>query len=183
MQSLLAQHAKNVPRSDIQKLLELFMRENLRMKFAVIQQLPLELVCVAFCQDSLATPIPALAEGKNEVVATGTDYTLLKKEWQTILIGLKEYNHPLSVFLKSAHPITIEDQRVVLGFKYDFHANTVRDSKNRQVAEQAFSAVLRRPIRIDGIVDPQYTENHKIFNGGAEPEVQDVLNIMGGEIV
>ncbi len=185
----LRRHAETIPTSDIQKLLELFMRETMRMRSAIIQQLPLELVCIAFCQDTFAvSPLETTspsnsAPEKSTSLSTHADYALLKKEWPAILISLKEYNHSLSVFLKSAHPILIEPQRVVLGFKYDFHANTVRDSKNRQAAEKALSATLKRAIRIDGIVDPQYTENHKIFNGGAEPEVADVLTIIGGELV
>ncbi len=183
----IAQHAASFSAADVQKILDLLIREQQRLRITSIRQLPLELVCVGFCQDTyIAAPAAVKTSAPIQQAtstADGADIAVLKDSWPAILSNLKDHNHSLSVFLKSAHPLVVKNDTVVLGFKYDFHAHTVKESKNRQAAEQAIGAVLKRQISIDGMVDPQYTENHKNFIGGTEPEVLDVLNVIGGEIV
>ncbi len=175
------QAASDFSMSQLKQLIEIFMREAYRTKNTIIPQLPLELGCIEFCQEAYE----GHEQERKPVAGTSTPamnatVVLLKKEWATILSELKGHNHSLSVFLKMAHPLTLVGSTLTIGFKYDFHADTVRENKNKKAAEEIVSRVLKQPISIDCVVDYNYTENHKNFIGGDEPEVQDVLAIMGG---
>lgn len=184
----IAYHANVLEITELKRLLEIVVRESAHLGNSSIQQLPLELACIEFCQDTLQPSIqspltPRIEKLSGQLLTTAIDnpdMEQLKKNWIVIVDGLKTYNHSLSIFLKVAHPITITKDTIVLGFRFDFHANTVNDTKNKKKAEDAISSILGRRITIDCIVDPQYTDNHKIFHGANEPEVQDVLEVMGG---
>src|SRR3989344_921894 len=184
--------AEQFSAQELRRLLEIFMLESHRSKVATIPELPLELACIAYCLEQsaphLRREIPKktetqVAEPASQPTMSMDMLSQLKIFWPQLLHMLKGHNHSLAVFLKVAHPIQIQNDHLTIGFKYDFHANTVGESKNKRFAEDAFSELLGKRVSIDCIVDPQYTENHKNFAGMNEKEVQDVLSVMGGEVL
>lgn len=134
----------------------------------------------AHSADEQAAPAAAAQTGTRVTTVASGDMASLKTMWTEVLNDVKVHNPSLSIFLKVAHPMTLEENRIVLGFKYPFHAETVSEMRNKQAVERALSTVLSRPVTIDCIVDDQYTERHKNFNGGSERQVKDVLEAMGG---
>ncbi len=181
--------ASNFSPMELKLLLEIIMRETVRARTTMIPQLPLEMSCIEFCHavSPSVLDVPTDAPAANaqqpatERAARGSkEMDTLRKGWSGIISQLKDVNHSLAIFLKVAHPLDFYDKVLTIGFKYDFHANTVRELKNKQAAEKVLGGILNQSITIDCVIDPNYTDNHKNFNGGGEKDVQDVLDIMGG---
>lgn len=175
--------------NELKRLLDLVLRESYRGRLSSIPQLPLELTCVEFCLDEFQSRPSIRAEqpgspNTSDTAAVSThSLVALQREWSALLAALKDYNHSLSVFLKVGHPLALTNDHLTIGFKYDFHSNTVLEKKNKMAVEEALRKIINRPISIDCVVDPAYTVNHKNFNGETDQEVRDVLDVIGGEVV
>ena len=181
--------------NDIRRLLELLIETTAALSESSIPQLPLEMACIRFCDTLVVSAAPAAIGNPSRTETQSAaatpimpannseDLTTLHRRWSEVLTRLKDHNHSLAVFMKVAHPIGVVKDLVTLGFKFDFHADRVRDDKNKRAAEDAMSEVLGRRVQLDPVVDTNYNSNHKIFNGSEDPEVKDVLEVMGGEVV
>ena len=64
--------------------------------------------------------------------------------------------------LRSAgvQPVAIEDDTVVLAFRYNIHRENMEKPENQQVAEKIISNFLGRPCRVRCIYTPQ--NNHLV---------------------
>ncbi len=166
---------------ELVQLLEIFLDKAAETKSAMIPQLPLELGIVEFCQDAIVSSEPIVERPVIETTQTATiTPTMNTSTWMSILDALKPHNHSLSAFMKVGHPISLDKNVLTIGFEYDFHAERVRESKNKQTAQQIISDVLGQKIAIDAVVDKNYQANHQKFNGGQDKEVEDVLGVLGG---
>jgi hypothetical protein len=99
---------------------------------------------------------------------------------QAILIRSKTHNHSLSAFLKVGHPLSLQDGKLVIGFEFDFHAERVREAKNKKIVQEVVSEVLGQEVSVSPEVDTEYRTHHQKFNGAQEKEVEEVLDVMGG---
>jgi DNA polymerase-3 subunit gamma/tau len=102
------------------------------------------------------------------------------EQWQAILIRSKTHNHSLSAFLKVGHPLSLQEGKLVIGFEFDFHAERVREAKNKKIVQEVVSEVLGQEVSVSPEVDTEYRTHHQKFNGAQEKEVEEVLDVMGG---
>ncbi len=114
------------------------------------------------------TSAPVDSVGQPEDKTESTRLPIDQKLWQTILQKIRPFNHSLYALLKDAVPIGIEDDRVLLGVRFRFHAERLYDKKNRPVIEQIFTDVLDKPRRLECQIDenmpkpPSVVENELI---------------------
>jgi DNA polymerase-3 subunit gamma/tau len=175
---------------DIRRLLDIVLIRAIETKTAVIPQLPLELAIIEYCQlEIVAAPVsvaraeePRAKQPEAAVKSTmAANETLPSiEQWQQILHASKAHNHSLSAFLKVGHPLSFDDDKLVIGFEFDFHAERVREAKNKQIVQEVISEILGREVAISAEVDTEYRQHHQKFNGAQEKEVEEVLDVLGG---
>jgi DNA polymerase-3 subunit gamma/tau len=183
--------AERFSAKDIRRLLDIVLVRAIETKTAVIPQLPLELAIIEYCQVELQPAIvPAPLPPRSETVQPVATAPVSKmaaqetlpsvEQWQAILIRSKTHNHSLSAFLKVGHPLSLQDGKLVIGFEFDFHAERVREAKNKKIVQEVVSEVLGQEVSVSPEVDTEYRTHHQKFNGAQEKEVEEVLDVMGG---
>ncbi len=177
--------AEKFESAELTRILEVLLDRSAEARTASVPQLPLELAVLTLCEDTLpaaALPLEAMSVRTEANVKIGS--IINADQWHKILDETKGYNHSLSAFLRVGHPLKLDKDVLSIGFQYDFHAERVRESRNKQAAEDAMSKILGRKIIINSLVDPDYIKNHQQFNGAGDKEVERVLDTFGGgEIV
>ena len=76
----------------------------------------------------------------------------LQEKWNEILQKVKPHNNSVEIFLRSATPLSIEDDTVVLGVGYGFHKDRLEEPKNIAILDKVFSEILDRAVRIKVVV-------------------------------
>jgi len=67
---------------------------------------------------------------------------------------------PAAALLRSAKPKAIEDDTIVLSFKFSFHKESMEKPENQQIAGKIISSFLGHPCRVRCIYEPE--DNHLI---------------------
>ena len=67
---------------------------------------------------------------------------------------------PAAALLRSARPKSIEDDTVVLSFKYPLHKENMEKVDNQKTAEKIISSCLGRSCRVRCIYEPE--DNHLV---------------------
>ena len=132
--------------------------------------------------EEIAEPVPKRIEAENiptteKVTAApmeaGGEIEHLKLNWRQLLreapadVG----RTPAAALLRSARPKAIEDNTIVLSFKFPLHKDSMEKPENQQTAEKIISSFLGHPCRVRCIHEPE--DNHL---------VEEVLK-MGAQII
>ena len=101
-------------------------------------------------------PAPASA------LAAGSEIEHLQQNWRQIIKeappGISRT--PAAALLRSAKPNAIEENAVILSFKYPLHKENMEKPDNQQIAEQIISRSLGRSCRVRCIYEPE--DNHLV---------------------
>jgi DNA polymerase-3 subunit gamma/tau len=79
------------------------------------------------------------------------DIDYLRSRWREFIKSLRGEGSSgnLDAFLRSAcYPVVLEDDTVVLGFRYPFHKEKIEDGKYRHLVEKKLREVFGRPYKI-----------------------------------
>ncbi len=156
---------------ELLRLVHLFDRAARQIRSAAVPILPLELAVSEAVQSRPAEAEKADGDGgnnKNETTtkAQSKSASSVKKksavaekeaegnnkitgqQWQSILSQLRNQNHSLSAFLKSAQPTDLQDNRLTLKVYYRFHKECLERENNRRVVEEAAGKVLGQSVRL-----------------------------------
>ncbi|MEA3399291.1 MAG: hypothetical protein U9R00_02125, partial [Patescibacteria group bacterium] len=157
-------------------------------------------------------PIGRQAEqaGKSDEVLTKSDDKSLKKEkikeisnkdinvsvedvikiWPQLLINLKDYNHSLSAFVKVGHPLQIKRNRLILGFKFQFHLDRILQDEAKRTVEDILKSLLNAQLIIGCELDDNYEKNHEKMvsslyqeKGENDNVISNLIQNFGGEVV
>lgn len=125
---------------DIKRLIELFSKAYLDLKFSVVPDLPLE-VAVLDWSGKKETEVPDknptyVPEEKQRApvknlpkVIRDIKYEEVLGRWQEVLEGIKPLNHSVHAVLKSARPLNIEGNVLVIEAFYKFHKERLEEPK------------------------------------------------------
>ncbi len=112
------------------------------------------------------------------------------KVWPQLIINLKDYNHSLSAFVKVGHPLDVKENKLNLGFKFQFHLDRVLQNDAKRKVEDILESLLNAKLIIDGQIDSNYEENHEkmvsAFHKGKEKDavlIDNLIQNFGGELV
>ncbi|MFC1938327.1 DNA polymerase III subunit gamma/tau [Chloroflexota bacterium] len=94
----------------------------------------------------------------------GDEIEQLKSNWRQVIEGAPEdvRRTPAVAILRSAgvKPVTIENDTIVLAFRYDFHKENMEKPENQRVASKIISSFLGRPCRVRCLYEPE--SNHLV---------------------
>ena len=98
------------------------------------------------------------------------------KEWNSILLKTKSYNHSIHAFLKASQPKSLENDTIYLSFLYNFHKDKINEPKNREIVERSIAEVIGKSYRIKCQFDPKTQAKN-------DKNLEAALEVFGGEIV
>lgn len=110
----------------------------------------------------------------------------IRAQWHDFLVLLQESHASLTFILKVSEPLRIEDDALVIGFKYPFHQKRINEQKITHSIEEKISEFFESPLRIltellpEGYVSQmieQETRRDEVEFVNAVPEQVTVVQI------
>lgn len=101
--------------------------------------------------------------------------------WLKTLAQIKQHNNSLYALLRSSASIRFEGDEVVLGCRFTFHRDRLKEAKNLQVIEQALARVYGRKLKVSPQLEAK-TVAPASDDSSAEL-MTSALEILGGEVV
>ena len=102
---------------------------------------------------------PPPPEDKVAPLEAGSEIEQLKLNWKQVIEQAPDDTKrtPAIAILRSAGimPIAIEDDTVVLAFKYSYHKEQIEKPENQQLSEKIISSFLGRPCHVRCIYEPE----------------------------
>lgn len=80
--------------------------------------------------------------------ASGISLDEIRQRWPAMLKIVRPLNKDAEAFLRSAQPIAIEGDTVLLAFKYEFHKSRFEAQGCQAVTEDALAKVMGRPLHV-----------------------------------
>jgi len=183
-------------KKEIIALIRLFVGAASELKGAVIEQLPLEVAVIEWCDEQGVSPesegekktIKGKSNGNGENVDTSNfKETKNEKEvvvhnkkkvkevteevWTKILLAVKPINTSIEALLRAAKPLGFDGRVLTLSVFYRFHKERLEDTHHLRVLEEIVAGVLGCPTRIECLLaEPQAKQVFK-----AEPKEEVVL--------
>ena len=114
------------------------------------------------------------------------DIEQVKSQWDEFLDYLKEQDMKLAAFLRDAKPFKIEDNRLLLAFKHEFHKGQI-EAKS-QVVEKALKKLLGVSLQIEAIltnddINHEEDKENKEEDIKDHPLVKETLELFSGEVI
>lgn len=76
------------------------------------------------------------------------------KLWSEVVKEIKAHNNTLAAMLKEASLSGVEDEKIILTFKFKFHAEKTSENKNLSILESTIAKISRKNFKIECLVDP-----------------------------
>jgi DNA polymerase-3 subunit gamma/tau len=104
------------------------------------------------------------AAGSSEMAGKDVpqDIAHVRSRWRDFIRSLRGEGSSgnLDAFLRSAcDPLNLEDDTLVLGFRYPFHKEKIEDAKYRHLVEKKLKEVFGRPYKVRCVLVESKTEN------------------------
>ena len=123
---------------------------------------------------------------KPPVQKSAVSFEKVQEKWQEIIEALKEYNHSLATFMKVGEPLRVEENKIVVGFQFNFHYERIKDTKNLKIVEEVFERIFGAPLGLAGVIN-QNQEIKEASGKNNAPKrdamVEAVMETLGGEVV
>ena len=129
------------------------------MRSSPIQELPIELAVVEFCeiQKEIQENVPK--DIQNETTAPPTSLTSpslglltldkLTEHWSDVIATLKTYNHSVSGVLRSSRPKAVGHGIVTIEAFYPFHKEKLSEPKTKEVLAQTFKKLFGAKVKVE----------------------------------
>ncbi|TEU02206.1 DNA polymerase III subunit gamma/tau, partial [Candidatus Woesebacteria bacterium] len=137
-------------------LLKRFSQAASELRETIIEQLPVELVIVEWCDNSKKeekdnsekkTPLPEIKK-INPPPARKNLKEVTDEVWKEILSKVRPINTSIEALLRAARPANFDGGTLTLDVFYRFHKERLEDSRHRKILEEVIGAVLGAPIRV-----------------------------------
>lgn len=175
-------------KKEVIALIRLFVRAADELKGAVIEQLPLEIAVIEWCDEKSVQPeeggikkvnksksngngenidktdFKEIASEKEAVVGNKTKVNEINEEiWAKILLAVKPINTSIEALLRAAKPLGFDGRVLTLSVFYRFHKERLEDTHHLRVLEEIVGEVLGCPTKIECLL--------------AEPQPKPVLKV------
>lgn len=126
------------------ELLELLIEANRQIADSPIEELPLEIAVIKWCQrKENGVERIAIREEKQEKKENVNEET-----WKSILSLIKPVNASVEALLRATRPVNYDGKTLTLGVYYKFHKERLEDNQHRSVLEDIVTRVLQSPTKI-----------------------------------
>ncbi|MBU0670860.1 hypothetical protein KKF29_01740, partial [Patescibacteria group bacterium] len=121
--------------------------------------------------------------------ASTTDISIVRQNWNKLLIGIRPFNHSLSALLSNCQPVSIKNNLLTLATPYDFYRERLNEDKNKLTLEKVFSKILGFNICLCVNLDKSLAPKEEMASADQKsPSEQNslldsALEIIGGKIV
>ena len=105
-----------------------------------------------------------------------------KDMWLKTLAQIKQHNNSLYALLRSSASVRFEGDEVILGCRFTFHRDRLKEAKNLQIIEQALARVYGRKLRVLPELEAKPVAAAATADSSAEL-MTSALEILGGEVV
>ena len=140
-------------------LLKRFSQAASELRETIIEQLPIELAIVEWCDDlkkeeknssEKKTPLPEIKEIKkiNPLPARKNLKEVTDEVWKEILSRVRPINTSIEALLRAARPVNFDGGTLTLDVFYRFHKERLEDDRHRKILEEVVGAVLGAPTRV-----------------------------------
>ena len=104
-----------------------------------------------------------------------------------IINELRSYNHSIALLLKVGLPVEIKKEKLVIGFRYKFHAERIKEGKVRSIIEDVFKKVLGIRFKVSVLVLSEEEFNRKfkgLFPDSPEGDAwHQAMQVFGSEVL
>jgi DNA polymerase-3 subunit gamma/tau len=158
---------EDLDRESLIELIELLQKAKNDTPQASVEQLPLELAVIKWCDSGESEEVKIeekvyvepTVEGKRdhkksdilEIKQSGKskiDKIISSEQWNMILTKVKPLNTSIEALLRAAKPVEFDGHTLTLGVYYRFHKERLEENKNKTVLEQVVGEIFNQPTRI-----------------------------------
>jgi DNA polymerase III gamma/tau subunit len=147
---------KDFSKTELIFLLKRFSQAASELRETIIEQLPVELVIVEWCDNSKKEeknnsekkiPLPEIKK-INPLPARKNLKEVTDEVWKEILSKVRPINTSIEALLRAARPVNFDGGTLTLDVFYRFHKERLEDGQHRKVLEEVVGAVLGAPTRV-----------------------------------
>ncbi len=147
----------NLSKEDLISLIELLTYARSQIVFSPIEELPLEIAVIKWCDDKKVNSEQLMVnseEKKIEDVKEPTKNLTTKLSeitddvWKTILTRIRPINTSIEALLRAARPVGYDGSSLTLGVYYRFHKERLEEVSHRKVLEDVLASILGSPIKV-----------------------------------
>ena len=137
-------------------LLKRFSQAASELRETIIEQLPIELAIVEWCDNSKKEeknnsekkiPLPEIKKITPRPARKNLK-EVTDEVWKEILSRVKPINTSIEALLRAARPVNFDGGTLTLDVFYRFHKERLEDGRHRKILEEVIGAVLGAPIRV-----------------------------------
>jgi DNA polymerase III gamma/tau subunit len=172
---------------DLSRLINIILSK-ITIKDTLVEQLPLELACVEY----LLKKSPEMASGQNisepelkktSIASINTGASTQYQVWQQVIEETRKINKSLAVLLQNSHPLTLDEKQILVGLQYNFHLEQLNKSSVKNTISDIVFKLTSNKLLLDFIIDDDFVQNHQVYKGKNEKEVEDIIDAFGGELI
>ena len=96
------------------------------------------------------------------------------------------FRSSLATFLMAGSPIGVEEDRIIVSFKYNFHFERIREPKNLAIIKEVLAKTYQLQLTVSGNIDESQADAGFLKKEAGQKSgnmVNEVLNTFGGEVV
>lgn len=170
------------------ELIELVMEVPSKMITSPIEELPLEIAIIKYCNAGAGRESKVVDYEVEEKVEKKDQETKVKLEikgemidddkWRAILAKIKPINASIEALLRSSRPLDFDGKVLRLGVFYKFHKERLEDARNRKILEEVVEELFGSPVRVNCLLtDPPVQEIKKTDIALTENKDQDIIKV------
>lgn len=180
-------HARDFSVPDLSRLINIILTK-LTIKDTLVEQLPLELACVEYLlkKSPEMTSTQNISEPelkKTPTASINTGASTQYQVWQQVIEETRKINKSLAVLLQNSHPLTLDEKQILVGLQYNFHLEQLNKSSVKNTISDIVFKLTNNKLLLDFIIDDDFVQNHQVYKGKNEKEVEDIIDAFGGELI
>jgi hypothetical protein len=70
-----------------------------------------------------------------------------------------------------------------VGLQYSFHLEQLNKSAVKNSISDIIHKVTNNKLLLDFVIDDEFAQNHQVFKGKNEKEVEEIIDAFGGELI
>lgn len=147
---------------DLKRLIELLAKAHSELKYAVLPQIPLELVIVEWgaqktqnqvrlgqtVRQSDAPSFPSVPK-ENVTQQDIANYNSNDALWTALIDKVKTYNHSIAGVLRGCSIKSYDGKSLVLEAKFKFHKDKLSEIKTQEILEKACQEIAKKDIKVE----------------------------------